>query len=66
MAPEDFIEDELGIDIEVIVDEGEVTQVFYKGKDARAVVRDYDVEFPCVAHSLKKDDEGNFYTETIV
>lgn len=53
-------------DIEVVVENGEVVQVLYKGEEVRAVVRDYDVDFPCVAHSIQKDEEGKFYMEIIV
>lgn len=59
-------EERLGLDIEVVISEGEVTAVYYKGEPVRALVRDYDVAFPCVAHNLAKDDEGNFYMEIIV
>jgi len=53
-------------EIEVVVQYGEVTQVFYQGKEVRALVRDYDVEFPCIAHGLKKDTDGDFYMEIVV
>lgn len=59
-------EDRLGIDIEVVISEGEVVTVFYKGQEARAIVRDYDVEFPCVANNIACDSEGNYYMEFIV
>lgn len=59
-------EDELGIDIEVYVKDGEVYAVHKNGEPARARVIDYDVTFPVVAHGLRKDADGEFYTETIV
>ena len=66
MEPDDTIEDELDIDIDVFVKDGEVFEVQRNGVTIRARVNDYDVEFPCAAHSLKKDADGDFYTETIV
>lgn len=66
MANEEVYDDELGIDIEVFVKEGEVFQVSVKGQPARARVFDYDVTFPCTASSLKVDTDGDHYIETIV
>lgn len=54
------------IEIEVILQDGFPTQVFYRGERSRAVVRDYDVAYPCAATHLQHDDEGNPYFEYIV
>lgn len=59
-------EDDLNIDIEVCVVDGVVTNVRYKGEDARARVYDFDVQFPCVAAGLQRNEDGEFYTETVV
>lgn len=66
MEPDDIEEDELGIDIDVFVKDGEVFEVHYKGQPIRARVNDYDVEFPCVANGLRKDEDGEMYLEIIV
>lgn len=67
MAVDDDIEeDELGVEIDIFVKEGEVFQVQQRGVEVRARVLDYDVDFPCIAHSLKKDADGEFYMEIIV
>lgn len=58
--------DDLGIDTEVFVQNGEVIEVRQGGKQIRARVVDYDVQFPCVAHGLKVDSENNYYMEIIV
>lgn len=58
--------DEHGIDIVVLIKHGEVFEVQYRGELTRAKVRDYDVQFPAVAHSVAKDADGEFYLETIV
>lgn len=60
------LEDELGIDIVIQVEDGEVIGVTYRGKEVRAMVMDYDVDFPCVATGLAKDDEGNYYKQIVV
>ena len=65
MADKEF-EDELSIDIDVFVKDGEVFEVQYKGETVRARVNDYDVEFPCIAHGLKTDTDGEIYMEIIV
>jgi len=57
---------EITPDIEIIIQDGEVTQVFFKDVEVRALVRNYDVEFPCVAHGLGQDEDGDYYMETIV
>lgn len=59
-------EDELGIDIDIFLRDGEVFEVHQNGKVVRARVLDYDVDFPCIAHSLNKDEDGEFYMEIIV
>lgn len=51
---------------EIIIQDGEVTGVFINGVSVHALVRNYDVGFPAPAESLKKDSEGNYYTEAIV
>lgn len=69
MANEEFDEPEddgLDIDIDVFVKDGEVFEVQVKGTPVRARVNDYDVEFPCVANGLHKDEDGEFYLEIIV
>lgn len=52
--------------ITVFVRHGEVFQVQYNNQEVRAVVCDYDVDFPCVANNLNKDDNGEYYKEIIV
>lgn len=67
MASEEQVyEDDLGIEIEVYIKEGECFQVNYKGVPTRARVIDYDVVFPCVASNLKQDSDGDMYMETVV
>lgn len=52
--------------ITVFVRDGEVFEVQYNNQTVRALVCDYDVEFPCVANNLQKDADGEFYLEIIV
>lgn len=61
-----FGDDTLGIAIEVFIKDGECFSVTYNGKEVRARVIDYDVTFPCTAHGLGLDAEGEYYMETIV
>lgn len=66
MAANEEETDELGIDLEVFVKDGQITEVRKNGVQVRARVIDYDVEFPCVANALKLDSENNLYMEFIV
>jgi hypothetical protein len=52
--------------ITVFIRNGSVTEVQYNNVPVRALVCDYDVEFPCVAHGLNKDADGEYYMEIIV
>lgn len=63
---EETTEERLKLDIEVIVQEGEVTEVIYKGQNVHALVRDYDVEFPCAANNIGQDEDGDYYMEIII
>ena len=56
----------LEIGIEVFVHDGCVTEVRLNGEQVRAIVNDYDIDFPCVANNVRKDEDGVFYMEQIV
>jgi len=55
------------IPIYVVVEDGVVTAVFNGDVQVRAVVQDYDVEFPYEpANALLQDEEGKYYIEKVV
>lgn len=68
MAVDEFEPEEptLGIPIEVFVKEGTVLEVRYNGEQVRAIVNDYDIEFPCVANNIRRDADGELYMEQLV
>lgn len=63
---EDSAGETLGISIEVFVKDGCVTEVRVDGNQARAIVNDYDIEFPCVANNVRRDEDGELYMEQLV
>jgi hypothetical protein len=63
---EDSAGDVLNISIEVFVKDGCVIEVRQDGKQIRAIVNDYDIDFPCVANNVRKDEDGEFYMEQLV
>lgn len=52
--------------IVIFVKDGMVTEVQLNGLETRALVVDYDVQFPCPATNLKMDADGNYYFELVV
>lgn len=66
MTQPDNYEDDHGIDIEVFIKDGECFQVNYRGVEVHAKVHDYDVEFPCTAAKLSKDEDGDYFSTTII
>jgi hypothetical protein len=56
------------IEIHVVVQDGQVQTVEYRGIKVRAIVEDYDVEFPFEpAEALHKNTEtGEYFTRKIV
>lgn len=68
MSDEEYTspEEELELDIVVTVQDGEVISVTWRGHETRALVRDYDVTFPCVAADLGMDEDGQYFRQLIV
>jgi hypothetical protein len=56
------------IDIHIVLQNGQVVNVEYRGVTVRAIVEDYDVEFPFEpAEALHKNTEtGEYFTRKIV
>lgn len=63
---EDSAGDVLDISIEVFVKDGCVIEVRQDGKQIRAIVNDYDIDFPCVANMVRRDEDGELYMEQLV
>lgn len=58
--------DILDIGIEVFVKDGCVFEVRMNGEPVRAIVNDYDIDFPCVANNVRRDADGELYMEQLV
>lgn len=54
------------ISIEVYVQDGTISAVTMNGAQVRAMVLNFDVEFPCPAINLERTEDGTYYQRFVV
>jgi hypothetical protein len=53
-------------EIIIVVEGGNVTSFTIDGEATRAIVHDYDVQFPVDKNTVEQDEEGRYYVPRIV
>lgn len=61
------LDDEV-IDLPIVISvvDGEIVGVTFNGVEARALVVQYPVQFPCIASEVHVDADGEYYTATVI